>query len=357
MKNVEGIGQITDSRLRLAVSVPVSIVIGTRDRPEELRSCLGCLVAQESDRRIEIIVIDNNPTSGLTAPVVNSFPGVKLVGEERPGVARARNSGILASVGEIIVTVDDDVTMPRDWLEKLVAPFQSGDCLAVTGNVLPLETKTTAARLFEAYGGLGRGDEPFKADGEWFRSFRLRAVPTWRLGGTANSAFRRSVFSHPQIGLMNETLGPGMPSGVGEDTYLFYKLLKAGGTIIYEPSAYVWHKHRSEMDALRRQIYNYSKGHVAYHLVTLIRDRDLRALTRLLAGLPLTHLVRIMRRLIRRGERQMLRLSLLEVAGNLAGPWSLWRSYRQVRRWDRVLNHSVAAPACAPERTIGKEAF
>lgn len=331
------------ARPPLPTTIPVSVVIGTFDRPDDLHGCLSCLVAQQSKRRVEIIVVDNNPSSGKTARVAGLFPRVRLIHEERRGVACARNAGILASSGEIVVTVDDDVRMPRDWLEKLVAPFNRSDCVAVTGNVLPLETETTAARLFEAYGGLGRGAEPFEANAEWFNSFRLRAVPTWRLGGTANAAFRRSVFSHPRIGLMNEMLGSGMPAGVGEDTYLFYKVLKAGGTILYEPSAYVWHRHRRELGALRRQIYNYSKGHVAYHLITLIRERDLRAVTRLAAGLPLTHLWRLVRRLAHSSERQMLGLTLIEVAGNLAGPWALWRSYREVRRQGRSAqgNHAT----------------
>jgi glycosyltransferase involved in cell wall biosynthesis len=319
----------------LPMTVPVSIVIGTRDRPDDLHGCLSCLVAQETNRRVEVIVVDNNPASGQTAQVVAMFPGVRLLREERRGVACARNTGILASSGEIIVTVDDDVRMPGDWLEKLVAPFSSGDYWAVTGNVLPLETETAGARLFEAYGGLGRGSEPFEVDADWFNGFRLRAVPTWRLGGTANAAFRRSVFEHPRIGLMNEMLGSGMPAGVGEDTYLFYRVLKAGGRIRYEPSAYVRHRHRPELDGLRRQIYAYSKGHVAYHLITLLWDRDVRALTRLLAALPVTHLRRILRRTASRAERQMLPVTLIEVAGNLAGPWSLWQSYRIVKRQGR----------------------
>ena len=90
---------------------------------------------------------------------------------------------------------------------------------------------------------------------------------------TANAAFRTSMFHDPQIGLMDEALGPGMPSGVGEDTYLFYKVLKAGYTIVYEPAAWVRHKHRRDLPGLRRQLFGYSKGHVAYHLTTLLSRR------------------------------------------------------------------------------------
>ena len=57
------------------------------------------------------------------------------------------------------MTTDDDVTMPSDWLEKLLSPFVQDDVMAVTGNVLPLELETAAQRLFEATVGWGRGFE------------------------------------------------------------------------------------------------------------------------------------------------------------------------------------------------------
>jgi len=308
----------------------ISVVVATLDRPDDLRECLCCLAAQASPRPVEIIVVDNNPDSGLTPPVVAEFPGVTLVDERRKGLAYARNRGFIASRGEIVVATDDDVRMPPDWLEKLLAPFARPDVMVVTGNVLPLELETAAQRLFEAYGGLGRGARRRVVGKDWFDQCRA-AVPTWTLGATANAAFRSSIFSHPRIGLMDEALGPGMPSGVGEDTYLFYKVLKAGYTIVYEPAAWVWHKHRRDLPAMRRQIFNYSKGHVAYHLTTLLRDGDWRAVINLAILLPGTHVRRALRRLLGRGDYP-LSLILLEAAGNLAGPWALWRSRRRVRR-------------------------
>jgi GT2 family glycosyltransferase len=334
-----GDGAKVDMPTRLPTDVPVSIVVATHDRPDDLRECLGCLMAQESSRQVEIIVVDNNPSSGLTPPVVAEFPGVVLVNEPRKGLSYARNRGITASTGDIVIATDDDVTMPPAWLENLVAPFARPDVMIVTGNVWPLELATPAQRLFEEYGGLGRGFEPLEVGGDWFKSFRRRAVPTWELGATANAAFRASVFSHPQIDLMDEALGVGTPTGCSEDTYLFYQVLKAGYTLVYEPAAYVWHKHRRDMPALRRQIYSYSKGHVAYHLTTLLCDRDLRALLRLGVHLPRYHLKRIYQEIKRRlcGKESDYPLSLifLEIAGNLVGPWALWRSRRRVKREGR----------------------
>jgi GT2 family glycosyltransferase len=319
---------------RLPREVPVSIVVATRDRPDDLRECLRDLVAQVSPRRVEIVIVDNNPASGLTPPVVAEFPGVVLISEQRKGLSYARNAGIVASTGDIVIATDDDVVAPPDWLEKLVAPFARSDVMVVTGNVLPLELETAAQHLFEVYGGLGRGFKRFEVNGDWFESFRFRAVPTWRLGATANAAFRAKIFSHPEIGLMYEALGVGMPAGCSEDTYLFYKVLKAGYTIVYEPQAHIWHKHRRDMAALRRQIYSYSKGGAAYHLMTLFNDGDLRGLVRLVAELPTSYRWRIKERLRGRSDYP-LSLILLEILGTLLGPWALWRSRQRVKREGR----------------------
>ncbi|MDQ4077918.1 MAG: glycosyltransferase [Chloroflexota bacterium] len=319
---------------RLSYNVSVSIVVATYDRPEELRCCLRSLTVQETSRDVEIIVVDNHPLSHVTSDVVAQFPQVRLINEPRKGLAYARNVGIAASKGDIIITTDDDVIAPSDWLEKLIMPFERAEVKAVTGNVLPLELETTAQRLFEVYGGLGRGFERKEVDGEWFKSFRVFAVPTWHLGATANAAFHTSIFRDPEIGLLDVALGAGTATGCSEDTYLFYKVLKAGYTIIYEPSAYVWHKHRRDMPDLRHQIYNYGKGHVAYHLTTLLRDHDLRVLLHLFVFMPPGRVWQVIRHLIRlcRGtSKYPLSLRLTEIIGNLVGPWALWQSCRRVK--------------------------
>jgi O-antigen biosynthesis protein len=328
----------------LPAHVPVSVIVGTYDRPTDLQNCLKSLLAQVTPRRVEIIVIDNHPASGLTAPIVAQFPTVRLIEEPRQGVAYARNAGIIASNGEIIITTDDDVTMPAEWLEKLVAPFTRADVMGVTGNILPVELGATSQQLFESYGGLGRGFYAFEVSGDWFERSWMHVVPTWELGGTANAAFRASVFSDPEIGLMDEALGPGMPSGVGEDIYLFYKILKAGHTMMYAAEANVWHRHRNTMKALRHQLYNYSKGFVSYNLTTLRRDGDWRVLLNLGFYLPMFHLRRIYDRL--RGKSTYpIGLTLVEIAGNLMGPIALLRSRQQVKRLGR------SAPYVTPNIT------
>ncbi len=255
------------------------------------------------------------------------------VDEPRRGSSYARNAGFRAAHGDVLVCTDDDVTFSPGWFEALLAPFARADVGAVTGNVLPSELDTPAQRLFEAYGGLGRGEAARVLDPALFASWR-GAVPTWDYGATANAAFRRRALADPGVGLLEESLGPGMPSGVGEDTYLFYRLVKQGWSIAYTPDAVVWHRHRRQMADLQEQLRAYSTGHVAYQLTTLARDRDLRSLARIGYGLPRDHASRALRRL-RGRSRYPLRLLWVEVRGNLAGPLALWRSLRRVRRLGR----------------------
>lgn len=311
----------------------VSVILSTADRPDDLHACLGALAEQDYDGSWEIVVVDNRPSSGLTPPVVAAFPGVRLVQEPRQGASYGRNTGILASRGEIVVMTDDDVIPPRDWLRRIVAPFARPDVGLVTGNVLPVELETGAQRQFERYGGLGKGFQRLEFDEYWFRR-RGRPVPVWAMGATANCAVRRSALADPAVGLFDETLGAGTPTGGSEDAYLYYRLLRAGWRGVYDPAAWVWHRHRRDARSLERQIRAYSAGHVALHLMLLLRERDARALRRLLVELPL-HDARSLWRWALRRAWFPLSHTLAEIGGHLAGPWALWRSQRRVRQLGR----------------------
>ena len=316
---------------RLAEDVAVSIVVATADRPDDLRRCLEDLQAQATSRPVEIVVVDNRPGSGATPAVVVDFPGVRLVSEPRRGLSVARNAGIRASQGDIVVCTDDDVRLPPTWLESLVAPFARPEVGIVTGNVLPFELETRAQQLFESYGGLGRGFVRREADAAWFRSFGSRAVPTWELGATANAAFRASVLRRDDVGLFDERLGAGTPTGCSEDTLAFYRILRAGYVVVYEPDAYVWHRHRRTLDELRGQLHAYSRGHVAYHLTTWLAHGDRRAWHRLLGQLPVYD-AKLVYRQLRGYDPMPWSLRRAEILGHLLGPWALWRSHRRAAR-------------------------
>lgn len=327
-------GDAESGARRRGATETVSVVIATHDRPEELRGCLRAIDAQRTRYGLEVIVVDNQPASRLTRAVVAEFPFARYVAEPRAGLSYARNSGIRAARGSIVACTDDDARPAPNWIECIVAPFARPDVMVVTGNVLPLELESEAQQLFERwYGGLGRGFRQREFGPEWLRAFR-RAVRTWEIGATANAAIRASAFRHSEIGLFDEALGAGTPAPVGEDTYLFYRVLAAGFRIVYEPAAVVWHRHRREMRELRAQVFGYSAGHVAYNLTTWLRDGDGRGLLRVCAELPAHDLKLLARAAVRRAPYP-LEIVLSEVAGHLAGPIAYWRATRRADRLGR----------------------
>lgn len=316
---------------RLDDAVAVGVVVPTCGRVDDLRRCLESLHRLETSRPVKVMVVDNRPGSGTREALEGEFPAVEWIEEARRGSSYARNAGLSLAPGEILVMTDDDMVVAPDWLEKLVAPFARADVVAVTGCVLPGRLATQAERDFEAYGGFDRGPERREYGFAWFRKWRWRAVPTWQLGGTGNLAVRADFLEREGVGYFMECLGAGVPAGVGEDTLFFYRVMMEGGTILYEPSAVAWHFHRASRDGLRRQLFGYAQGHVAYHLVTLLKFGDRRALTRLGYELPLSFLERAIGRLRGRHDYPWALLGI-EVAGTLLGPLALWRSWRYMKR-------------------------
>ena len=316
---------------RLPESTGVSIIVATCNRPVELRRCLTSLLASKTNRRLQFIVVDNRPGLPGIQEVMRDFPQVELVEEHRPGSSYARNAGLAAAHEPIVAMTDDDMVVSPDWLERLIEPLSRSDVAAVTGNTLPATLDNEAELQFEAYGGFGRGCCSREFDESWFHHWKRRAIPTWQLGGTGNMAFRRNLFEDPDVGPFEECLGAGVPAGVGEDTLWFYQILRSGHVVLYEPSAVAWHHHRVTMKELRKQLMAYSKGHVAYHLITFLKYGDKRALVRLGYELPGSIASRLWGRL--RGTHDYpWKLLAVEITGMLLGPISLWQSTRHVRK-------------------------
>jgi GT2 family glycosyltransferase len=266
-----------------AATPDISVVICTRNRPEALKKCLSS-IRSLSPQPNEIIVVDNNPSSGLTEAVTSAFPEVRYVPEPRRGLSAARNTGIRHSSGAIIAFTDDDVTVHPNWVGAIKDGFSASDIIATAGLVLPAELSTPAQYAFQGENvGCGWGYRVLDFDENFFRSMKGIGVPTWRLGAGANMAFRREAFE--RVGFFDERLGAGT-SGCSEDSELWYRLLAEGHKCRYEPAAVVFHAHRSEWHELREQTYNYMRGHVAALLFQFDRYRHWGNVYRAFLALP-----------------------------------------------------------------------
>jgi GT2 family glycosyltransferase len=186
------------------------------------------------------------------------------VQEPRPGLDWARNRAIHEAKGEIIAYTDDDVIVDPLWVSALVRVFEEDPAvMAVSGLVAPYEMETPAQVLFERYGGFGRG---FKRI--WYhqrdtnRSDPFFHIGAGRFGTGANMAFRRSVFR--DIGEFDPALDVGTVTNGGGDLEMFFRVLEEGHTLVYEPAALVWHRHRKTYEELRVQLTNHGIGLYSY---------------------------------------------------------------------------------------------
>ena len=259
----------------------ISVIICTRERPAHLRECLRSM-ERLSDRPEEILVVDNGSRTSETREVVREFPGLRYVFEPRPGLDRARNTGLRHSSGEIIAFTDDDVVVHPDWIKRLRQGFAETAVWAVTGPALPAALTTEAQVAFEAFCSFDRGYQPILFTPEFARQTRSRGTPAWIIGAGANMAFRREAFL---LGTFDERLDVGA-AGCGGDSELWYNLLSRGKSCRYEPSAVVFHNHRSEWKALESQIFHYMRGHVVALLVQFDKHRHWGNLRRLFFSLP-----------------------------------------------------------------------
>ncbi len=256
----------------LAKAPLISVVICTRDRPEQLDNCLRHFDQQEYPR-FEVVVVDNAASGDAVRAVTESRPGpvtYRYVAEPRPGLSWARNAGIAAASGEIIAFIDDDEEPDRQWLAGLAAGFaRAGDIGCVAGMIVPARLDTQAQEWFEWYGGHSKG-RGFTADVFSRHGPQSPLFPLPPFGTGANMAFRREALA--RIGGFDVAMGAGTPTQASEDTLAFTLVLLAGYRIAYEPAALTRHHHRRDIDSLARQLHGYGVGLAAYYLA-LVRHR------------------------------------------------------------------------------------
>jgi GT2 family glycosyltransferase len=236
----------------------VSVVIATRDRPHLLEACLRSVLTG-SYRDCEVLVVDNAPRDGATRALVEARSEhdarLRYLVESRPGAGIARNHGLLRANGEIVAFLDDDLVVDRHWLEATVRGFEVlPNVTCVTALIMPLELETPAQHWLEEYGGFGKGFRRKVYDlGEHRLPDRLYPYSAGIFGSGASMAFATARLV--ELGGFDPRLATS-----GEDLDLFLKVLFAGGGIVYEPAAVVWHRHPREYEALRRTMFNYGAG-------------------------------------------------------------------------------------------------
>ncbi|HTU75318.1 MAG TPA: glycosyltransferase [Trebonia sp.] len=311
----------------------VSVVVCTRDRPDSVVTALTGLTGLHYPS-FEIVVIDNAPTSSATRDAIAArFSGdsrVRYVREPRPGLSRARNRGVAEASAEIVAFTDDDVRVDPWWLNGIVEGFRAAPGAAcVTGLIATAQLENSAQLYFHLREGWGTACERRVFDLVENRdSSPLYPYSPGIFGAGANFALTRTALK--EIGGFDEALGAGTVSGGGEDLDLFMRVILAGHRLVYEPSAIVWHFHRTDLGELARQMRAYGTGCTAALTAIVIKRPRSRLELPPRIGRGLLRLFTLSERV---ADNPTLPSGLMrrEIGGLLAGPWLYLKARRALR--------------------------
>jgi glycosyltransferase involved in cell wall biosynthesis len=115
----------------------ISVVVRSYNRLGVLAELLEILLAQDHPS-YEIVVVEQStvrpPDEVARIDELARDPRVRLIRSEPLGGPGARNAGVRASRGELLVFIDDDdLPVGTDWLTRHASNFDDPRCLGVTG--------------------------------------------------------------------------------------------------------------------------------------------------------------------------------------------------------------------------------
>lgn len=207
--------------------IDLSVVIPTFNRLETLERVVPALLNSDLDPgRFEIIVADSNSADGtreFLAGLAGSHPNVRHLPGPYTGRAMARNAGIDAARGPIVLFTDSDILASPDLLSRHLARHRTRVPVAVVGAEIQVKS-------FEEY-------ELLRDHPELRRPLHppTRKRLSWLYFMTGNASVRREDLV--RAGRFDESF-----TGYGhEDLELGYRLQACGVTIVYEPAAVNYH--------------------------------------------------------------------------------------------------------------------
>lgn len=227
--------------------VDVTAAIATLSRPDGLRRCLDAILSG-TVLPAEVLIVDQSQDPATRLLIDHRPPGpvpVVYIHQGRLGLAASRNAAVAQARYNIVAVTDDDCVPDPEWIAALHAAFEApGPFAAVTGRVLALGPDVPGLHPVS----LRTAATPMEFSGK---------VMPWLVGTGGNCAVQREWVK--RLAGYDERLGTGSPGQAAEDIDLFYRLLRAGARIRYEPKAVVYHE-RQSLERRRASRWSYGYG-------------------------------------------------------------------------------------------------
>lgn len=223
------------------------IIICDRIREDKLNRLLRGLKPQLSRFQTEVLLI-HETNHRVTLPSlpckIHYFP----IPPQR-GIPFNRNQGIKRARGKIIVFIDDDCWVTKQWLASLINPLLKDKKAWATTGGTKVPPSNFLGDCIAALGFPGGGSLGFE------KMWKVVNGLTNHLS-VGNCALRKEIFD--KVGLFDESLKLG-----AEDAEFSVRLERTGILINYVPEAYAFHEARTTLSSFFR--WQLRRGRANYH--------------------------------------------------------------------------------------------
>ncbi len=215
----------------------ISVVIPTFNRLDILQAALRCIEQQTLPAaQIEVLVVDDGSTDGTVDFLAQYSPQFSFRHFHQPvnkGPASARNVGILAAKGDVVLIINDDTLLAPDAIERhaIVHNATTATPVSVLGRFdLPADFRQTIWGHTLQYSDL------------LFRYHLLShntIIPSHSFWWSCNISTPRKALL--EAGLFDESFTDG--AWGAEDQELGYRLIHNAVPIIYQENIHATHMH------------------------------------------------------------------------------------------------------------------
>jgi glycosyltransferase involved in cell wall biosynthesis len=199
----------------------VSVIIPVRSDPRVFAAVDSVLACGSEAGSLQVIIIDNASTPGFSAELTERLGATcTLLHEDEPGVYAARNRGVDAATGAVILFTDADCLVRAGWITQALKALEGDDIVqGYSGSIGDSRVQLLIQRRYEAHLRNLAPGRPTECD-------------------TRNLGMRREVFETLRFEERYRRVG---------DTEFGLRAEAAGFTVAYEPAMYVDHEHEADL--------------------------------------------------------------------------------------------------------------
>jgi glycosyltransferase involved in cell wall biosynthesis len=181
------------------MKVSVVVCTYTMDRYGPFTEAVESVLSQTHEPLEVVLVVDGNEEvfERVRRDYADHENVVLHNNDRNRGISYSRTKGAELASGEVVAMIDDDAVAEPDWIERLVATYESTDAIAVGGRVEP-DWQVRRPEFFpeEFYWLVGCDEREFGEHGEEVRNtygsnISYRREPFLEVGGYDESTGRK----------------------------------------------------------------------------------------------------------------------------------------------------------------------